>query len=75
MKGYLHSRGSGGALTALDGNTGKVIWRSKEFDPAQYSSPIVINHEGKCQYVQLVMKKLVGVDAKTGTCYGPQIVR
>ena len=59
--------GSGGALTALDGNTGKVIWRSKEFtDPAQYSSPIVINHEGKRQYVQLVMKKLVGVDAKNG---------
>ena len=59
--------GSGGALTALDGNSGKVIWRSKEFtDPAQYSSPIVINHEGKRQYVQLVMKKLVGVDAKNG---------
>ena len=52
----------------------KRIRRSKEFtDPAQYSSPIVINHEGKRQYVQLVMKKLVGVDAKTGTCYGPQI--
>jgi outer membrane protein assembly factor BamB len=59
--------GNGGALTALDTKTGEVIWRSKEFtDPAQYSSPILINHGGKRQYVQLVMKKLVGVDAKNG---------
>ena len=36
-------------------------------DPAQYSSPIVINHGGKRQYVQLVMKKLVGVDAENGS--------
>ena len=55
------------SLTALDAKTGKILWRSKEFtDPAQYSSPIVINHGGKRQYVQLVMKKLVGVDAKNG---------
>ena len=60
--------GSGGALTALDAKTGKVLWRSKEFtDPAQYSSPIVINHGGKRQYVQLVMKKLVGVMLKMVT--------
>ena len=59
--------GKGGALTALDAKTGKILWRSKEFtEPAQYSSPIVINHGGKRQYVQLVMKKLVGVDAKNG---------
>ena len=59
--------GKGGALTALDANTGKILWRSKEFtDSAQYSSPIVISHDGKRQYVQLVMKKLVGVDAKSG---------
>ncbi|MEC8044278.1 MAG: PQQ-binding-like beta-propeller repeat protein [Verrucomicrobiota bacterium] len=59
--------GSGGALSALDANTGKVLWRSKEFtEPAQYSSPIVITQRGKRQYVQLVMKKLVGVDARSG---------
>jgi hypothetical protein len=60
--------GSDGALTALDAKTGKILWRSSEFtDPAQYSSPIVINHGGKRQYVQLVMKKLVGVEAKNGS--------
>ena len=59
--------GKGGALTALDAKTGSILWRSKEFtDPAQYSSPIMINHGGRRQYVQLVMKKLVGVDAKNG---------
>ena len=60
--------GKGGALTALDAKTGKVLALPKEFtDPAQYSSPIVINHGGKRQYVQLVMKKLVGVDAENGS--------
>ena len=59
--------GKGGAIAALDAKSGKILWRSKEFtEPAQYSSPIVINHGGKRQYVQLVMKKLVGIDAKNG---------
>ena len=59
--------GKKGALAALDAKTGKVLWRSKEFtDGAQYSSPIVIEHQGKRQYVQLVMKNLVGIEATSG---------
>ena len=59
--------GKNGALAALDAKTGKVLWRSKEFtDAAQYSSPIVIEHQGKRQYVQLFMKNLVGIEAKSG---------
>ncbi len=59
--------GKGGALAALDANTGKILWRSKAFtDGAQYSSPIVIEHGGVRQYVQLVMKNLVGVKADDG---------
>ena len=59
--------GKGGALAALDAKTGKVLWRSKEFtDGAQYSSPIVIEHGGVRQYVQLVMKNFVGVKADNG---------
>jgi outer membrane protein assembly factor BamB len=59
--------GEKGTLAALDSKTGKVIWRSREFtDGAQYSSPIVINHEGTRQYVQLVMKNLVGIEADSG---------
>ena len=56
-----------GALAALDADTGKLLWQSTEFtDYAQYSSPIVIENRGKRQYVQLVMKNLVGIDAKSG---------
>ena len=59
--------GSDGALAALDTKSGEVLWRSKEFtDGAQYSSPIMIESQGKRQYVQLVMKNLVGIEATTG---------
>ncbi|MGE4551453.1 MAG: PQQ-binding-like beta-propeller repeat protein [Opitutales bacterium] len=59
--------GKGGALAALDAKTGKTLWRSKAFtDGAQYSSPIVIEHGGVRQYVQLVMKNFVGVKADDG---------
>ena len=59
--------GKGGALAALDAKTGKTLWRSKAFtDGAQYSSPIVIEHGGVRQYVQLVMKNFVGVKAEDG---------
>ena len=59
--------GDQGAIAALNAESGKVIWRSKEFtDAAQYSSPIVILNRGKKEYVQLVMKNLVGIEADTG---------
>ena len=59
--------GKGGALVALNAKDGSTIWQSKEFtDGAQYSSAIAIEHDGKRQYVQLVMKNLVGIDAETG---------
>ncbi len=59
--------GNQGAVAALDAEKGKVVWRSSEFtDGAQYSSPIAIKNGGRKEYVQLVMKNLVGIDAKTG---------
>ncbi len=59
--------GSRGTLAALDKATGKVRWQSSEMTAAaQYSSPLVIEHGGKRQYVQLVMNKLFGVDAASG---------
>lgn len=59
--------GERGTLAALDTATGKLIWQTKALtDAAQYSSPIVIEHGGKRQYVQLVMKKAFGVDANNG---------
>lgn len=59
--------GDKGAVAALDKMTGKTIWQSKDFtEGAQYSSPIVVEHAGKRQYIQRTMKALVGVDAASG---------
>ena len=59
--------GDKGALLALDKKTGKTIWQSTDLKVnAQYSSPIVIEHGGKRQYVQLFQKDLAGFDAATG---------
>ena len=59
--------GSKGTLAALDKLTGKLKWQSAELTvDAQYSSPLVIEHGGKRQYVQLVMNKLFGIEAGSG---------
>ena len=59
--------GKGGAMVALNKQTGDTIWASSGLtDNAQYSSPIVIEHNGQRQYVQLFMKTLAGVSADSG---------
>jgi outer membrane protein assembly factor BamB len=60
--------GAEATLLALDKETGEVQWKCAlpEADEANYSSIIVINDGGVKQYVQMVQKGLVGVDAKTG---------
>src|SRR5688572_12831039 len=48
--------GSKGTLLALDKNSGKVLWQSKELtDPAQYSTPIIATIGGVRQYGQQTM--------------------
>lgn len=59
--------GSKGALAALNKANGELLWQSKDFkDPAQYSSCIVAEHNGKRQYIQLVSAHVVGIDAENG---------
>lgn len=59
--------GPEGTMAALDKKTGAVRWRSKEItDNAQYSSPILIQHSGKPQVVQLVMNRYFGVSPSDG---------
>jgi outer membrane protein assembly factor BamB len=59
--------GDKGAIAALDKKTGKLIWQSKDVtDGAQYASVTVAEVNGKRQYIQLFMKKLVGVSADDG---------
>lgn len=59
--------GDGGTMAALNKLTGEVLWRSTDLqDAAQYASPILIEHGGKKQVVQLVMRKFFGVDLENG---------
>lgn len=55
-------------MAALNKKTGAVIWKSAipGGEPAGYASAIVVQGAGRKQYVQLLSKGLVGVDAKTG---------
>ena len=59
--------GEQGAIVALDKNMGKVVWQSSDLDDgAHYSSLVVAMLHGKKQYVQLLEKRLVGVDPSDG---------
>jgi outer membrane protein assembly factor BamB len=60
--------GSEATVIALDKKTGQTVWKSAlpEGDEAAYSSIIVVSTAGTRQYVQLLQKGLVGLDAKTG---------
>lgn len=59
--------GSQGAIVGLDTKTGAVKWQTKGLtDDAQYSSIIPIDYQGQKQYVQLLMKCLVGISPKDG---------
>jgi outer membrane protein assembly factor BamB len=60
--------GKEATLVALNKQSGEVIWKCSlpEADDAAYSSPIVVEAGGVRQYVQLLQKGLVGVDAQNG---------
>jgi outer membrane protein assembly factor BamB len=60
--------GSQATLVALKKRTGEVVWKcaSPLGDEAAYASAIVITNAGVKQYVQLLQKGLVGVDASDG---------
>ena len=60
--------GPQGTLAGLDKSSGAVRWRTSGLtDKAQYSSPILIQHEGQPQVVQLVMNRFFGVSPKDGS--------
>jgi outer membrane protein assembly factor BamB len=57
--------GRKGALAALNAKTGKVEWQTSDVaENAQYASVIPIDHGGQRQYVQLLMKSILGVSQK-----------
>ena len=59
--------GSRGTVVALNKNTGKEIWRCKDFtDRAGYSSLIIREIGGIKQYIQLTGDSVAGIDAGNG---------
>jgi outer membrane protein assembly factor BamB len=60
--------GNQATIVALNKKSGDVLWKCvlPEADQAAYSSAIVVEAGGTRQYVQLLEKGLVGVEAKTG---------
>ena len=60
--------GAAATMAALNKKTGAVIWKSAVpgGDPAGYASAIVVQAGNRKQYVQLLSKGLVGVDARSG---------
>ncbi|HXT39159.1 MAG TPA: PQQ-binding-like beta-propeller repeat protein [Candidatus Angelobacter sp.] len=60
--------GSEATLVALNKRTGDVIWKCAlpEGDQAAFASAIEVEVGGVKQYVQLLQKGLVGIEAKTG---------
>ena len=61
--------GSKALMVCLDKKTGKEIWRTeggKASGSAGYSSIVISNAGGVKQYIQLVGKGTIGVDAATG---------
>ena len=60
--------GAEATLVALNKKNGEVIWKCAVpgGDPAAYASAIVVETGGVKQYVQLLQKGLVGVEAKSG---------
>ncbi|MGL4512683.1 MAG: PQQ-binding-like beta-propeller repeat protein [Lacipirellulaceae bacterium] len=59
--------GDDGTIAALDKESGDVVWRSTALeDGAHYSSVVAATIHGKLQYVQLLEKRLVGLDPQSG---------
>jgi outer membrane protein assembly factor BamB len=61
--------GSNATLVALNKNSGALIWKCAfpGGSQASYASALPLELGGVKQYVQILAKALVGVDAKTGT--------
>jgi outer membrane protein assembly factor BamB len=60
--------GAEATMVALNKKTGALVWKSAipGGEPAGYASAIMVQGGGRKQYVQLLTKGIVGVDAKTG---------
>jgi outer membrane protein assembly factor BamB len=67
---YCTPGGKTNNVVALNRFTGKKIWSSPGYkEPASYSSPILINHNGTKLLVNLTATSIIGLNAETGEMY------
>ncbi len=60
------NKGGSGLLAALDRATGKIVWSRKRPKLPNYSSPIVLNIDGKDQLIQIGCNLVTSLDPLTG---------
>jgi len=53
-------------LYAFDKNTGKQLWKTARDEKTSWSTPLVVEHEGKQQVVVSATKRVRGYDLATG---------
>jgi outer membrane protein assembly factor BamB len=53
-------------ITALDKNTGKTLWKQPRKERTSWSTPLVVEHEGKRQVVTTATGKIRSYDLATG---------
>ena len=67
---YCTPGGKTNNMVALNRFSGKKIWSSPAFgEPATYSSPILINHNGHRLLINLTASSIIGLDAESGEMY------
>ena len=59
-----HERGS--FITALDKRTGDVLWKTDRDERTTWSSPVVVEHDGKAQVITTGTKRIRSYDLATG---------
>jgi outer membrane protein assembly factor BamB len=53
-------------ITALDKNTGKELWRTPRDEETDWSTPLVVEHDGRAQVVTAATRKIRSYDLETG---------
>ncbi|MFN8708885.1 MAG: PQQ-binding-like beta-propeller repeat protein [Planctomyces sp.] len=57
---------AGGAVTALNRETGEVVWTRKRPQKPNYTSPVVVKAAGKTQLIVIGCNLVTSLDPKTG---------
>ncbi len=56
----------GSFITALDKSTGKTLWKEKREERTSWSTPLVVEHDGKAEVVTTATGKIRSYDIGTG---------